>query len=246
VPCACCRERRQEGSDCCCRRAHDEISSPKARCGGPMCVVGRYRDPRCLVRQAGTISAIAQKSGMLLGNVAPRRRCKAGECASFCWNWHLFRIRSHCWLFIYCDPPQTVDGVCPAKADIFMALSKLLPKNGIEFAWCRLFYLYGEGEDPRRLVPYVRGKLGAGEPAEFSSGREIRDYLDVRDAGRMIADATLGSVQGPVNICSGKPITVREIAETIADEHKRRDLLRFGMRPDDLDPPCVVGIRSGH
>jgi hypothetical protein len=39
---------------------------------------------------------------------------------------------------------------------------------------------------------------------------------------------------------------VREIAETIADEHKRRDLLRFGMRPDDLDPPCVVGIRSGH
>lgn len=95
-------------------------------------------------------------------------------------------------------------------------------------------------------MPYVRGKLGAGEPAEFSSGREIRDYLDVRDAGRMIADATLGSVQGPVNICSGKPITVREIAETIADEHKRRDLLRFGMRPDDLDPPCVVGIRSGH
>jgi len=39
-----------------------------------------------------------------------------------------------------------------AKADAFTALSRLLPPNGVEFAWCRLFYLYGEGEDARRLV----------------------------------------------------------------------------------------------
>jgi len=51
-------------------------------------------------------------------------------------------------------------------------------------AWCRLFYLHGEGEDARRLVPYLRAKLIAGEPAELTSGKQIRDYLDVRDAGR--------------------------------------------------------------
>ena len=40
-------------------------------------------------------------------------------------------------------------------------------------------------------------------------------------------------------------MTVRELAERIADEFGRRDLLRFGARPDNpVDPPCVVGIRG--
>ena len=132
----------------------------------------------------------------------------------------------------HCYAPEAVDAVCQAKADTFAALSQVLRESGIEFAWCRLFYLFGEGEDARRLVPYLRAKLRRGEPVELSSGTQIRDFLDVRDAGRMIADAALGSMQGPVNICSGKPITVRQIAEKIADEYGRRDLLRFGARPE--------------
>ncbi|HTM73107.1 MAG TPA: NAD(P)-dependent oxidoreductase [Pseudolabrys sp.] len=132
-----------------------------------------------------------------------------------------------------------------AKVDAFKALSATLPRQGVAFAWCRLFYLYGEGEDSRRLVAYVRGRLQAGEPVELSSGSQIRDFLDVREAARMIADVALGSGEGPVNICSGKPVTVREVAERIAEEFGRRDLLRFGARPDNpVDPPCVVGIRG--
>jgi dTDP-6-deoxy-L-talose 4-dehydrogenase (NAD+) len=132
-----------------------------------------------------------------------------------------------------------------AKVDAFKALSAALPGQGVAFAWCRLFYLYGEGEDARRLVSYVRGRLQAGEPAELSSGSQIRDFLDVREAARMIVDVALGSQEGPVNICSGRPVTVRELAERIADEFGRRDLLRFGARPDNpVDPPCVIGIRS--
>jgi nucleoside-diphosphate-sugar epimerase len=132
-----------------------------------------------------------------------------------------------------------------AKVAAFTALSRLLPQKGIEFAWCRLFYLYGEGEDERRLVPYLRAKLRAGEPVELTSGKQIRDYLDVRDAGRMIVEAALGTVQGPVNICSGVAVTIRQLAERIADEYARRDLLRFGARPDNLvDPPCVIGVRA--
>ena len=132
-----------------------------------------------------------------------------------------------------------------AKAAAFTALSRSLPQHGIAFAWCRLFYLYGEGEAEGRLVPYVRAKLMAGEPAELTSGEKIRDYLDVSDAGRMIVDAALGTVQGPVNICSGTPVTVRQLAERVADEYGRRDLLRFGARPDNLvDPPYIVGVRA--
>jgi dTDP-6-deoxy-L-talose 4-dehydrogenase (NAD+) len=132
-----------------------------------------------------------------------------------------------------------------AKVDAFKALSAALPRQGVAFAWCRLFYLYGEGEDSRRLVSYVRGRLQAGEPVELSSGSQVRDFLDVREAAHMIVDVALGSQEGPVNICSGKAVTVRELAERIADEFGRRDLLRFGARPDNpVDPPCVVGVRG--
>jgi nucleoside-diphosphate-sugar epimerase len=132
-----------------------------------------------------------------------------------------------------------------AKAAAFLALSQWLPMQAVEFAWCRLFYLYGEGEDERRLVPYLRARLSSGEPAELTSGNQVRDFLDVREAGRMIVEAALGDEQGPINICSGRPITVRQLAEQIADEYERRDLLKFGARPDNLiDPPCVVGVRG--
>lgn len=132
-----------------------------------------------------------------------------------------------------------------AKAATFLALSTLLPEQGISFVWARLFYLYGEGEDARRLVPYLRARLASGEPAELTSGTQIRDYLDVAVAGTEIAALALGSMSGPVNICSGHAQTVRELAEQIADEYGRRDLLRFGARADNhFDPPCVVGIRS--
>jgi dTDP-6-deoxy-L-talose 4-dehydrogenase (NAD+) len=130
-----------------------------------------------------------------------------------------------------------------AKAAAFASLADLLPRHRVSFAWCRLFYLYGEGEDDRRLVPYLRAKLSAGEPADLSSGTQVRDYLDVCDAARMVVETALGAEQGPVNICSGVPVTVRQMAERIADEYGRRDLLRFGARPENLtDAPYVVGV----
>ncbi|MTJ83900.1 MAG: NAD(P)-dependent oxidoreductase [Telmatospirillum sp.] len=129
-----------------------------------------------------------------------------------------------------------------AKAAAFLALSTYLPMAGVSFAWCRLFYLFGKGEDQRRLVPYLRSRLSAGEKVDLTSGDQIRDYLDVDDAGKMIAGIVMGDRTGVVNICSGVPVTVRQLAESIADEFQRRDLLCFGTRPDNLtDPRCVVG-----
>lgn len=137
--------------------------------------------------------------------------------------------------------PATPYAACKAAA--FLALSTHMAEASIEFAWCRLFYLHGEGEAPGRLVPYLRERLAAGKPAELTSGRQVRDYLDVREAADRIVDVATGGVTGPVNICSGVPVTVREIAERIADEHDARHLLRWGARADNLtDPPVVVGV----
>ena len=132
-----------------------------------------------------------------------------------------------------------------AKAGAYLSLSQILPAAGVEFAWCRLFYLYGEGEDERRLVPQLHQKLAAGQEVELTSGKQIRDYLDVKEAGEMICKAALGQQQGALNICSGNPITIKELAHQVATEYGRPDLLRFGARADNLvDPPCILGVAS--
>jgi dTDP-6-deoxy-L-talose 4-dehydrogenase (NAD+) len=131
-----------------------------------------------------------------------------------------------------------------AKAATFMALSKWRPTQEMEFSWCRLFYLFGEGEDQRRFLPYLRARLAKGKAAELGSGDQVRDYLDVREAGQMISSLALSDTTGSVNICSETPVTIRQLAEEVADEYGRRDLLLFGAKKvSELDPSCVVGIR---
>jgi dTDP-6-deoxy-L-talose 4-dehydrogenase (NAD+) len=140
-------------------------------------------------------------------------------------------------------PLKPLTGYAGAKAALYMSLAKSLPEQFVEFVWCRLFYLFGEGEDERRLVPYLHKQLAKGEVVELTSGNQIRDFMDVSEAGRIIAEVALGSKQGPINICVGASVTIRQLAERIADRYGRRDLLKFGVREDNsVDPPCVVGI----
>lgn len=139
--------------------------------------------------------------------------------------------------------PNTLYAAC--KASAYQVLRCFLDAEGVSFAWCRIFYLHGEGEDERRLVPYIRKQLEAGQEVLLTRGDQVRDFLDVRDAARMIADVALGPQQGALNICSGEAVTVRQLAERIADEYGRRALLRFGARPENVfDPPRIVGVRT--
>jgi dTDP-6-deoxy-L-talose 4-dehydrogenase (NAD+) len=181
----------------------------------------------------------------LSGTIALAKGCIASKVSRFvgvgtCFEYDLGQG------YLSVDTPlRPLTPYAAAKAAAFLSLSQYFAQAGVEFAWCRLFYLYGEGEDERRLVPYLRAKLSKGEVAELTSGQQVRDFMNVQDAGRMIAEIAQGHRQGAVNVCSGQRITVRELAEQIADDYGRRDLLLFGVRPDNLvDPPCVVGIKE--
>lgn len=139
--------------------------------------------------------------------------------------------------------PTTLYASC--KASAFQVLRCFLGQEGVGFGWCRIFYLYGEGEDERRLVPYIRKQLEAGQEVLLTRGEQVRDFLDVKVAGETIADFALGEQEGAINVCSGQAVTVRQLAERIADEYDGRALLRFGARPENaFDPPRVVGVSN--
>ena len=108
------------------------------------------------------------------------------------------------------------------------------------FAWARLFYLYGPGEDPRRLVPSVVLSLLDGQPARTTPGEQLRDFLHVDDvAGALIAVAR-SDVTGSVNIGAGRSVAVRELVETLGGITGRPDLVELGALPYAPGDPMVV------
>ena len=87
----------------------------------------------------------------------------------------------------------------------------------MEIAWARLFFLYGPGEDERRLVPSVITALLNGRTVETTAGDQVRDFLHVDDAARGICAVATTRVTGPVNIAAGVPTTIRAVVNAIAE-----------------------------
>lgn len=169
-------------------------------------------------------------------DVSVRRFIGIGTCFEYDLSYELLTINT---------PLKPLTPYAQAKALVFTKITKLFLETDLTFAWCRLFYLYGEGEKSERLVPYIRRMLENDTEVELTSGDQIRDYLDVQEAGRTIVSVALSECQGPINICSEIPVTVRELAENIARGYGKLHLLRFGARAtDSLDPVRVVGVRN--
>lgn len=134
--------------------------------------------------------------------------------------------------------PATLYGVCK-KATMEMATG-FARQTGLSLAWGRIFYLYGPHEDARRLVPSVIRALLRGETARCSHGRQLRDFMHVADvAGGFVA--LLGSdLQGVVNIGSGVPVSIRNLAETIAGQLGGAERLAFGAMAAQPDEPPLI------
>ena len=127
---------------------------------------------------------------------------------------------------------------CREGCDLSRPLPRLCRVSGFPLPGAVSSISMEKAEDPRRLVPYLARLSGDGNAGRAgSSGDQVRDYMDVAEAGRRIAEVALSSGQGAFNISTGVPQTVRQLAESIADAYGRRELLRFGARPDPAGRP---------
>lgn len=135
--------------------------------------------------------------------------------------------------------PATLYGI--AKDTARRQIEALSAEAGFAFAWARLFLLYGPGEDPNRLMPSLARALMAGEPAKCSSGRAVRDFIDVRDASEALAAIAFSGLTGPVNIATGEGTSIADIARKLGSISGRPDLVRIGALPDRPgEPPRIV------
>jgi nucleoside-diphosphate-sugar epimerase len=110
--------------------------------------------------------------------------------------------------------------------------------SAIRIATGRIFYPYGPGEARSRLTPSIIRSLLAGKPARCTEGRQVRDFIFVEDVARAFVTLLGTDYEGPVNVASGVPVSVREVVLRIAELIGRPDLLLLGAVPTPAFEPA--------
>jgi nucleoside-diphosphate-sugar epimerase len=161
------------------------------------------------------------------------RALAAGTCAEYEWKYERYDERS-----TPCRP-ATLYGV---SKDSFRRFAEAFCKtSNMSFAWGRIFWLYGPYEHPARLVPSVMLSLLKGQEAKLTPGSQVRDFLYSADVASAFVALLDSPVEGPVNVASGEPVSIRELATLIGHCIGREDLLHFGALPAPAgEPPAIV------
>jgi dTDP-6-deoxy-L-talose 4-dehydrogenase (NAD+) len=118
-----------------------------------------------------------------------------------------------------------------AKDMLRRELVALQAEAPFDLRWLRLFYLYGDGQAPTSLYSLFRAAVARRDKIfDMSPGDQQRDFMKAEDVGRAIAAVALApKAPDIVNICSGKPTSVRSLVEQWRADMGADIGLRFGV-----------------
>ena len=131
-----------------------------------------------------------------------------------------------------------------AKDALRKQLGYLKAAKAFDLTWARLFYMYGEGQARNSLFPLLKEAVLRGDKTfNMSGGEQLRDYLPVEAAARQIVHVALARRDmGAINICSGRPVSVRRLVEQWISENDWDIQLNLGHYPyPDYEPMAFWG-----
>lgn len=116
---------------------------------------------------------------------------------------------------------DVLTSTCPAPNDYTVSkrmLSSFVSSYKHDFTHWHFYIptIYGEGENPKRLIPYTIYAIRNGEELHFTAGDQTRQYIHVSEVPRMIDLAIKNNLpSGVYNIQGKETLTVKEIVTII-------------------------------
>ena len=116
---------------------------------------------------------------------------------------------------------DVLTSLCPAPNDYTVSkrmLSKFVASYKHDFKHWHFYIptIYGAGENPKRLIPYVINAIRNSDELHFTAGDQTRQYVHVSEIPRMLALAFEKDLpSGLYNIEGKETITVKEIVTMI-------------------------------
>jgi nucleoside-diphosphate-sugar epimerase len=111
--------------------------------------------------------------------------------------------------------PATLYAAC--KRAVYEVIERWCAQEDVSFGWARLFFLYGPGESPARLVPQLMRAGLARTPFPMRHPEQVRDYMHVEDAAAALAAFLRSDVRDAVNIASGQALRLDELADRVGE-----------------------------
>ncbi|MBB5408226.1 dTDP-6-deoxy-L-talose 4-dehydrogenase (NAD+) [Paraburkholderia sp. HC6.4b] len=136
---------------------------------------------------------------------------------------------------------QPANAYSLAKDTLRKFLENWRQQQSFTLQWARLFYMYGEGQNPHSVLAQLDRAIDDGDAVfNMSGGEQLRDYLPVAQvAQRLALLIEHPELSGITNICSGVPISVRRLVERRIAERNARIALNLGHYPYPSHEPMA-------
>ena len=123
----------------------------------------------------------------------------------------------------------------------------LAQKYQVILQWLRAYYIYGDDKRNNSIfAKLVQAEEAGQETFPFTTGKNQYDFIHVDELAQQIAAVSLQSeVDGIINCCSGKPVSLADQVESFIKKHGFKIRLEYGAYPDrPYDSPGVWGDAS--
>lgn len=100
--------------------------------------------------------------------------------------------------------------------------------------WLRAYYITGDDMKANSIFSKIAHAVEEGKKEfPFTSGKNKYDFIDVDELAKMIVAASVQDrVNGVINVCTGRPLSLAERVEGYIKEHNYNIKLQYGMFPD--------------
>jgi dTDP-6-deoxy-L-talose 4-dehydrogenase (NAD+) len=131
-----------------------------------------------------------------------------------------------------------------AKNALRQSLMLYAEKKDVCLHWLRAFYIYGDDLWGSSIFSKLCMAEEEGNTKfPFTSGKNKYDFIHIDELADMIVKASVQTqIDGIINVCTGKPVSLGEKVENFIREHGFKFQLEYGAFPDrKYDSPIVWG-----
>lgn len=138
--------------------------------------------------------------------------------------------------------PLSLYGI--AKNALRQMVELLAKKSEVCFQWTRGYYIIGDDIKSNSIFSkIVQAEQAGNKKFPFTTGKNLYDFISLEELAKEIACVSLQTeVNGVINCCTGKPVSLAEQVESFIKEHNFKIRLEYGAYPDRAyDSPGVWG-----
>ena len=121
-----------------------------------------------------------------------------------------------------------------AKNAMRQSLMQSAKNSTCSLRWLRAYYITGDDARGNSIFSkIVRAAAEGKKEFPFTTGKNMYDFIDVDELAKMIAKASVqDEIDGIINVCTGKPMTLADRVEAFIREHNLDIKLQYGAFPD--------------